>query len=55
MKMADFWVAAPCNRVEVQIVGMYNCMFVCSLIARERINRFAPNLVYLFLETWKKT
>jgi hypothetical protein len=27
---------------------------VCSLITRERINRFAPNLAFLFLETRKK-
>jgi hypothetical protein len=26
------------------------CVCVCSLIARERIHRFAPNLACLFLE-----
>jgi hypothetical protein len=30
------------------------CMYVCSPIAPERINRFAPNLVRLFLEVRKK-
>jgi hypothetical protein len=31
------------------------CMYVCTLLALERINRFAPNLVCLFLETKTKT
>jgi hypothetical protein len=29
----------------------YHSMDVCSLIAREGINRFEPNLVRLFVET----
>jgi hypothetical protein len=34
---------------------MFLCLFVCSLIAGEGINRFAPNLACLFLETRKRT
>jgi hypothetical protein len=36
---------------KVEIVGI----FICSLIAQERINRFTPNLAYVFLETRKRT
>jgi hypothetical protein len=35
-------------------IFVFICMFLYSLIAREGINRFAPNLVYLFLETRKR-
>jgi hypothetical protein len=35
---------------KIEIVGMY----VCSLIARERMNQFAPKLACLFLETRKR-
>jgi hypothetical protein len=34
-----------------EIVGVS----VCSIIAQEWINRFAPNLAYFFLETKKKS
>jgi hypothetical protein len=30
---------------------LWDCMYVRSLIAREQINRFAPNLACIFLET----
>jgi hypothetical protein len=31
------------------------CVCVCSVLTRERINRFAPNLACLFLKTRNKT
>jgi hypothetical protein len=37
-------------RYKIEIVSL----LVCLLIARERTNRFIPNLVNLFLEAWKK-
>jgi hypothetical protein len=39
------------------IIFIYNIeiVYVCSLLARERIHRSAPNLAYLFLETRKRT
>lgn len=30
-------------------------LYVCSLIAREWMSRFAPNLAFLFLESTKRT
>jgi hypothetical protein len=33
---------------EVEIVGMFVCTYVCSLTAREGMNRFASNLACLF-------
>jgi hypothetical protein len=31
------------------------CMYVCSLITREGILHFTPNLAYLYLETSKRS
>jgi hypothetical protein len=33
---------------------LWVCLYVCSLVAQERICRFAPNVACLFLETKKR-